>query len=131
VVVAPVVPVWAPPYTYVTEVHYYYFPDYMMYYDVVAQNYCYNDGFTWLHVAVLPSMPMFYGFNPYNAYIVVLNHSAYQPWIRNDYYTQQYPVGYYKTMYAPRTSLGTNTVLRAYDENQRKPLFVDRRSNKE
>lgn len=129
--VTPVVPVWAPPYSYITEVHYYYFPDYMMYYDVFAQHYCYYDGFNWLHVTVLPSMPVFYGFNPYNAYIVVLNHSAYQPWVRNDFYTQQYPSGYYKTMYAPRTALGSNTVLRAYDENQSKPLFVDKRSNKE
>src|SRR5438067_1402980 len=39
-VITPVVPVWAPPYVYVNEVHYYYFPDYMAYYDVFAQNYC-------------------------------------------------------------------------------------------
>ncbi len=127
----PVVPVWAPPYTYVTEVHYYYFPDYMMYYDLFEQHYCYFDGFNWLHVTMLPSMPLFYGFNPYSAYMVVLNHSAYQPWIKHDFYVQQYPSGYYKTMYAPRTSLGNNTVLRAYDENQSRPVFVDKRSNKE
>ena len=129
--VMPVVPVWAPPYTYVTEVHYYYFPDYSVYYDVFKQHYCYFDGFSWLHVSILPSMPGFYGFNPYNAYIVVLNQSAYQPWIKHDYYSQQYPTGYYKNMYSPRTSLGSNTVLRAYDENRSQPVFVDKRSNKE
>ncbi len=131
VVVVPVVPFWAPPYTYLTQVHYYYFPDYSMYYDLSGQTYCYYDGFSWLHVTVLPSLPIYYGFNPYNAYVVVLNQSVYQPWSNHNYYEQQYPTGYYKTAYAPRTALGSNTILRAYDENQRRPLFVDKRSNRE
>jgi len=103
-----------------------------MYYDVFASNYCYYDGFSWIHVTVLPSLPMFYGFDPFGAYIVVLNHTVtYNPWLNNTYYTQQYPAGYYQTMYSPRTSLGSNTTLRAYDENQSRPVFVDKRSNKE
>jgi len=130
-VVIPVVPVWAPPYAYVNQVHYYYFPDYMVYYDVFASTYCYYNGFSWLHVAVLPSLPLYYGFNPYNSYIVVLNRSCYNPWIRHNYYTNLYPTGYYQTTYAPRTSLGSNTVLRAFDENENRPLFVDKRTNKE
>jgi hypothetical protein len=127
----PVVPVWAPPYAYVTEVHYYYFPDYMVYYDVFSANYCYYNGYNWLHVAVLPAMPMYYGFNPYNSYIVVLNRYATDPWVRHSYYTAQYPVAYYQSAYAPRTAISSNTILRAYDENQDRPLFVDKRSNKE
>ena len=131
VVMAPVVPVWAPPYAYVNEVHYYYFPDYMVYYDVFGSTYCYYNGYSWLHVAVLPVLPVYYGFNPYTSYIVVLNRSCYDPWMRNSYYTNLYPSGYYQATYAPRTSLGSNTVLRAFDENQNRPLFVDKRSNKE
>ena len=131
VVEVPVVPVWAPPYTYITQVHYYYFPDYMMYYDLYGQNYCYFNGGSWLHVTVLPSMPMYYGFNPYTAYVVVLNHTVSQPWFNHSYYQEQYPGEYYKTAYTPRSALGSNTVLRAYDENQSKPLFVDKRSNRE
>ena len=131
VVVTPQVPVWAPPYAYVSQVHYYYFPDYMVYYDVFGNTYCYYNGYNWLNVAVLPGLPMYYGFNPYNTYIVVLNRSCYNPWTNHTYYTDLYPSGYYQTAYAPRTSLGSNTVLRAYDENQGRPLFVDKRSNKE
>jgi hypothetical protein len=131
VIVTPHVPVWAPPYAYVNQVHYYYFPDYMVYYDVFGSTYCYYNGFNWLHVAVLPSIPMYYGFNPYNSYIVVLNRSCYNPWTSHTYYTNLYPTGYYQTAYAPRTSLGSNTVLRAYDENQERALFVDKRLNKE
>ena len=131
VVVAPVVPVWAPPYIYVNEVHYYYFPDYLVYYDVFTSNYCYYDGFSWLRVTMLPALPVFYGFSPYNSYIVVLNRNVYNPWIQHTYYAQQYPTGYYQTAYTPRTSLGSNTVLRAYDENQDRPLYIDKRSNKE
>jgi hypothetical protein len=131
VVVTPVIPVWAPPYIYVNEVHYYYFPDYMVYYDVFAQNYYYFDGYSWIHVITLPSIPIYSAFNPYSAYIVVMNRTTYQPWIRHDYYEQQYPSGYYNTMYAPRQTLGANTVLRAYDENQSRPMFIDKRSNKE
>lgn len=131
VVVTPVVPVWAPPYVYVNEVHYYYFPDYMVYYDVFAQNYWYFDGFSWVHVISLPSMPVYYGFDPYNSYIVVMNRHTHNPWIQHSYFEQQYPRGYYKSAYAPRQSLGSNTILRAYDENESRPVFVDKRSNKE
>jgi hypothetical protein len=102
-----------------------------MYYDVFAQSYCYYNGFNWLQVTMLPQYPMFSGFNPYTSYIVVLNRSVNQPWTNHAYYEQNYPTGYYKSAFTPRTSLGSNTVLRAYDENQSKALFVDKRSNKE
>src|SRR4051812_46000047 len=72
-VIVPVVPVWAPPYAYVTEVHYYYFPDYAVYYNVFAQRYIYYDGYSWVNVSMLPAMPMYYGFDPYRTHIVVLN----------------------------------------------------------
>jgi hypothetical protein len=131
VIVSPVVPLWAPPYAYVTEVHYYYFPDYMIYYEVFSQNYCYYNGYNWLHVTMLPSLPAYYNFNPYSSYLIVLNSSANQPWMNHTFYEEQYPTGYYRNAYVPRTTLQSNTVLRAYDENQQKPLFVDQRTNKE
>lgn len=131
VVVTPVVPVWAPPYVYVNEVHYYYFPDYMVYYDVFAQNYWYFDGFSWVHVVSLPSIQTYYGFDPFTSYIVVMNRNTHNPWLRHSYFEHQYPRGYYKTAIAPRQSLGNNVSLRAYDENESRPVFVDKRSNKE
>lgn len=131
VVVTPVIPVWAPPYVYVNEVHYYYFPDYMVYYDVFAQNYWYFDGYSWVHVVSIPTTQAYYGFDPFSTYIVVMNRNTYNPWLRHSYFEQQYPRGYYKTAYAPRQTLGANVALRAYDENQSRPVFVDKRSNKE
>ena len=131
VIVTPVVPVWAPPYVYVNEVHYYYFPDYMVYYDVFAQNYWYFDGYSWVHVVTLPAIQTYYGFNPYNSYIVIMNRNTYNPWLRHSHFEELYPRGYYKTAYAPRQSLGNNVALRAFDENQSRPVFVDKRSNKE
>src|SRR6185436_17062062 len=101
VVVTPVVPVWAPPYTYVTEVHYYYFPDYHVYYNVFAQRYVYFTGVAWMPVAVLPGLPLYAGFSPYTAHMVVLDRYASDPWARHDYYEQQYPTGYYNERYAP------------------------------
>lgn len=126
-----IVPVWAPPYTYVNEVHYYYFPDYSIYYDVFAQNYWYFDGFSWVHVISVPTIPVFVGFNPYTSYIVIMNRAVCNPWMNHEHFEHEYPRGYYNTMYTPRHALGSNTVLRAYDENQNRPLFIDRHSNKE
>lgn len=130
VIIQPVIPVWAPPYTYVTEVHYYYFPDYRVYYNVYAHQYVYFNGFNWLHVAVLPGLPLYHGFDPYQSHLVVLDRYTNDPWARHSYYEQQYPTGYYNTRYAPRQSLSSGTMLRAYDENQQKPLFVDRNTNR-
>jgi len=61
----------------------------------------------------------------------VLDRSCDRPWYRHNYYENEYPRGYYNNTYAPRQSLGSNTVLRAYDENQRRPLFVNRETNRE
>ena len=129
--VVPVVPVWAPPYTYVHEVHYYYFPDYLVYYDVLASNYCYFNGYSWIQVTVLPALPAYYGFNPALAYLVVLNRNVYQPWTHHVHYHDLYPSHYYQTAYRPRSAPGANVMLRAYDENQSRALYVDRKTNKE
>jgi hypothetical protein len=131
VAVVPVVPVWAPPYTFVHEVHYYYFPDYMVYYDVFASNYLYFNGYSWIQVTVLPALPAYYGFNPALAYIVVLNRNTYQPWTHHAHYHETYPAHYYQTAYRPRTATGSNVMLRAYDENRDRAVYVDKKTNRE
>ncbi len=116
-------PPWAPPYANVTVVRYYYFPDYYIYYDVWLGQYVYWDGFGWVFAV---SYPVFISpFNPWGAYIVVLNYNVYHPWVNHTYYIEHYPQYYYTNNYYGHRD---NSIIRAYDENARDPVYVPRDS---
>ena len=116
-------PAWAPAYTNVNVVRYYYFPDYYIYYDVWTAQYVYWDGFGWVYAV---SYPAFIGpFNPYGAYIVVLDYHVHHPWRNHTYYVNHYPQYYYQNNYYGHRD---NSVIRGYDENGGKAVYVSRES---
>ena len=98
----------------------------MVYYDVFAQNYYwYFDGFSWVTLRCgLPSIQTYYGFDPFTSYIVVMNRNTYNPWLRHSYFEHQYPRGYYKQPLPQDKTLGNNVSLRAYDENESRPVLL-------
>ncbi len=80
-------PAWAPPYDDVSSVHYYYFPDYDMYYDVWGDQFWYNDNGAWEPSAAVP----YPNVDLYNSYIVLINKKYATPWVRHDYFVKNYP----------------------------------------
>lgn len=61
-------PAWGP--TGYDYAHYYYFPDYNFYYDVMTAQYIIYRRNSWVYTSAIPAS---YGFNPYRAYKVVVN----------------------------------------------------------
>jgi len=77
-------PVWGPPgYDYV---HYYYLPDYDVYYDVPRGMFVYFDLGRWNFGASLP--PRYGHYDVYHSYKVVVNDR--DPWLRHKYYRSHY-----------------------------------------
>ena len=77
-------PVWGPPgYDYV---HYYYLPDYDVYYDVPRGMFVYFDLGRWNFGASLP--PRYGRYDLYHSYKVVVNDR--DPWLRHKYYRSHY-----------------------------------------
>lgn len=108
-------PPWGPP--YYNGVRYYYLPDIECYYDLSAQEFIYLNNGQWLFSSTLP--PVYGGFDLYNAYVVSLNVSVYQPWLHHQYYVAHYPQYYYRNVY--RTT--DITTIRGFNENQRRPIY--------
>ncbi len=103
-------PVWAPEYGDINAVHYYYFPDIQVYYDVYRQEYVYMEDGYWRFSAFLP--PFYSGFNVNNAYVVILNTQVHEPWMHHELYVSHYPRYYYQTA-------GYNPDYRGYNENSK------------
>src|ERR1700739_5167252 len=77
-------PSWAPPYDDVSGIHYYYFPDYDMYYDVWGNQFWYDDNGIWTGSVGLP--PMYSNIDLTSAYIVLINKKYDRPWNDHAYY---------------------------------------------
>jgi hypothetical protein len=125
-------PAWAPPYDDVSSVHYYYFPDYDMYYDVWADQFWYNDNGAWIPSASLPLAYANVDLN--NAYIVLINKKYATPWVRHDYFVKNYPPHVYDNY---QNIVVTNRIVknvqpnhdlvpRAYNENTNRVTFMQR-----
>lgn len=129
-------PDWAPPYDDISMTHYYYFPDYDIYYDVWSREFWYLNGGAWAFSAGLP--PMFGNINLYNSYIVLVNRKEVRPWEHNTYYVQNYPQHCYQNY---KNIVVNNRVIRnvapnheliprAYNENNNRVTFMQHPANK-
>jgi len=125
-------PAWAPPYDDVSAIHYYYFPDYGMYYDAWENQFWYSDNGIWASSAYLP--PMYSNIDLNSAYIVLINKKYNTPWQHHDYYARNYPAHSYDNYknivvnnriiknVAPNHEL----VPRAFNENTNRVTFMQR-----
>jgi hypothetical protein len=128
-------PAWAPPYDDVSTVHYYYFPDYDMYYDVWANQFWYQNNGIWSSSADLP--PIYGDVNLYNSYIVLVHRKSGTPWNYNDHYTQNYPPHCYDNYQnivvtnriVKNTAPNHELVPRAFNENNSRVTFMQRPIN--
>ena len=123
-------PAWAPPYDGMSSVHYYYFPDYEMYYDVWDSQFWYMNNGIWASSVGLPSL--YANINLYNSYVVLVNRNVTRPWMNHQYYVTNYPRNCYNnyknivvnnriiTNVAPNHEL----VPRAYNENNNRVTFM-------
>lgn len=106
-----VAPPWAPAYDGGTAIHYYYFPDQEIYYDVWAHDFISFDGGAWQTSRGLPASCA--GLDLYGAFVVVLDRHAREPWAHHHDYVTRYPREYY--LRGP----GANTIrqARGFNEN--------------
>jgi hypothetical protein len=111
-----VVPAWAPPYDGAQFVKYYYLPDIDVYYDVWNHEFVYLQDGSWMFASSLPQM--YGGFDLYNSFIVVLDHSVYEPWMHHHYYVSHYPRYYYHSVY----NVTDTRDIRGFNENKESQL---------
>ncbi len=128
-----VVPPWAPLYENESQIHYYYFPDIGVYYDVWRQQFIYNDNGAWYFTPVLPASYDWYDLN--TAYVVVINYQTVNPWMQHSVYVSNYPPYYYRNN---TTIINNNTYVngggpggppRGYNENAKTVMYKNRPGN--
>jgi len=108
-------PYWAPPHH--PGSRYYYLPDIEVYYDLSDHNFVYLNNGLWIFT---PDFPSYYaGYDLFNAFIITLNVSVYQPWMHHQYYVSHYPRYYYQNTYRDR-DYGN---LRGFNENNKNPIY--------
>jgi hypothetical protein len=124
-------PAWAPDYDNMGMVHYYYFPDWGMYYDVRTSEYVYMEEGNWLFSPQLPGMYSSYDLN--NAYVIGLDYRVHEPWMHHTLYSSHYPPYYYKSYYAndnmgntriTNTANSDNRSIRGFNENDKTPFYL-------
>ena len=114
-------PQWAPVYDNVQDVHYYYLPDIEVYYDVWRNEYVYMNQGTWIYSSYMPSYYSSYNIN--DAFVVVLDRGAYEPWRRHQNYVTQYPRNYYQSRYTNSNDRNNNGRMRGYNENAKRVIY--------
>ncbi len=83
-------PPWAPPYDNVSQIQYYYFPDYECYYDVWSGYFWVpNESGRWVYVTSLP--PRYGLVDLDRSFIILLDREAHEPWEHHRHYRDQYP----------------------------------------
>ncbi len=132
-------PAWAPSYDNMEMTHYYYFPDWGMYYDVRNREYVYMEDGNWLFSSQIPYRYSSYDFN--NAYVIGLDYRVNEPWMHHTLYSSHYPPYYYKSYYSNNHQGNTrinndrnneNWNIRGFNENGRTPIYLKRgRDSKE
>ena len=113
-------PAWAPDFDNPSMVHYYYMPDYGMYYDVRNREYVYMEEGNWIFSVRPPSMYASLDFN--NAYVVALDYRVHEPWGHHALYVSHYPPYYYKSYYS-NTTVIDNRNIRGFNENDRRTFY--------
>jgi hypothetical protein len=119
-------PSWAPYYTNVNQVPYYYLPDIECYYDVLSHDFIYMQDGNWLFASQLPSSYLWYDFN--HPFVVMLDYNVYQPWMHHHFYVSNYPKYYYHTTFSDSYRNTSNPVY-GFNENDRSPIFTSRKTN--
>jgi hypothetical protein len=126
-------PAWAPPYDDVSEVHYYYLPDYEVYYDVWNREYIYLEDGNWVFSYYMP--PAYANYDLNNAFVVVLDYQVREPWRQHQLYASHYPRYYYRTVYYNSTTANNATIVnnnggsvRGFNENARRVIYDNRRA---
>lgn len=108
-----VIPAWAPAYDYAEQVHYYYLPDLLVFYDVYTSQFIYPNGGYWMACYTLPRQYAHYDLN--SAYVVLLNTKAKTPWRYAKKYNAIYPCNYYFRF--------QDDAICGYNENSRTMVF--------
>ena len=119
----PNVPDWAPSYSNINKVQYYYLPDLECYYDVAHHEFIYLEDNKWMFTSSLPSAYEWYDLN--NCFTVVLDVRVNEPWKHFSYYVSHYPRYYYRTTY--RSNYNRNEKVWGFNENDRSPLYMPNR----
>lgn len=119
-----VVPDWAPYYTNVHQVRYYFLPDIDMYYDVFARQFIYWNGFEWIYVYDYPAM--YSSYDLYSSYVIFLDFNVYRPWRYNTRYITLYPKHYYTTHYVYYRDNAHQECLRGYSEHDKQPIYINK-----
>ncbi|HWF45115.1 MAG TPA: hypothetical protein VG537_10780 [Candidatus Kapabacteria bacterium] len=125
-------PGWAPAYSDINTVPYYYFPDYGVYYDATAQQYYYPQNGAWASNREVPDRLR--GVDLDHSYVVALDRNASKPWLNHSYYSQNYPPHHYdqynnivqQNRAIPNVAPNHEVVPRAYNENNDHVLFEER-----
>lgn len=130
-------PAWAPPYDGISQIRYYYFPDYDMFYDVEDGVFCYQTGDAWICSATLP--PMFAAVDLDGAFIVLIHHDLVQPWLHHAYFERNYPSHCYdqygaiveRNRIVPNLPRERRVVPRAFNENTNRVTFMQQPTGRE
>ena len=124
-------PPWAPPYDNVSQIRYYYFPDYEMFYDVWDGVFCYQSGAVWICSATLPQM--YATVNLYGTFIVLVHRNLTHPWDHYNYFRHNYPRHCYeqygpiveRNRIVPNIPRERRLVPRAFNENTNRVTFME------
>jgi len=108
-------PAWAPPHH--PGARYYYIPDIEIYYDLSDHNFAYLNNGLWIFTPQFPSI--YAGFDLFNAFIITLDVSVYEPWRYHQYYVSHYPRYYYHNTYRDRDFSN----IRGFNENNKNPVY--------
>jgi hypothetical protein len=108
-------PGWAPP--HYNGARYFYIPDIEVYYDLSDHNFAYLNNGLWIFTPQFPSI--YAGFDLYNAFIITLDVTVYQPWRYHQYYVSHYPRYYYHNTYRDRDFDN----IRGFNENNKNPVY--------
>lgn len=123
-------PPWAPPYDGINQIRYYYFPDYVMFYDVWDGVFCYQSGEVWICSPTLP--PMYATINLYGTFIVLVHRDLVHPWDHYGYFERNYPRHCYEqygpivehSRIVPNVPRERRLVPRAFNENTDRVTFM-------
>ncbi len=120
-------PAWAPPYDNADRVRYYYFPDIEVYYDVNRNEFVYLEDGNWVFSPYLP--PMYSNYDLNNAFVVIIDYNAYEPWRQHQLYLSHYPRYYYRTVYVNNNQAEAQ-VARGFNENAKNVIYVRQNNEK-
>lgn len=114
-------PYWAADYH--VGIHYYYFPNYGMYYSIPAHQWVYYNGMYWVYSYDPPYWCS--GANFTTVYYVPLNYTGSYPYHHHSQHAHSYPPRNTNIYYGPRKSLPTQLQADIPPRNQRKKVIKE------